>query len=371
MKSKSQLLLFGLALMVSLAGAWFEKTPGYMDAEYYYGNAVRLAQNNGWTEMVLWNYLDSPEGLPHAAHVYWMPLASFLAAASLMIFKTSSFFVARFPFILLSAFIPPLTAEISYSLSQNHRSAVLSGLLAVFSGFYCIYTHNVETFTLYMLLGGLFFLMIQKEPARINRRYVLMMGALAGGMHLSRADGLLWLVAGMGLIFIKSPESGWRKIKSFLTSAIYLFTGYAVIMSPWYLRNLLEWRTFFPEGISQAIWITNYNQLFIYPASRLSFQNWIAAGWSVLLSQRWSALMDNLKTVIGVQSMVILLPLMVWGVWRQKTKTAVRFGLMMEGITLIVMSLIFPLAGARGGFLHSSAAIQPLLWALVPEGLTG
>jgi len=33
------------------------------------------------------------------------------------------------------------------------------------------------------------------------------------------------------------------------------------------------------------------------------------------------------------------------------------------------MSFVFPYAGARGGFFHSGAALQPVLWASVPFGL--
>ncbi len=35
------------------------------------------------------------------------------------------------------------------------------------------------------------------------------------------------------------------------------------------------------------------------------------------------------------------------------------------------MTVIFPLAGARGGFLHSGAAFQPLFWTAGAEGLAG
>jgi hypothetical protein len=34
------------------------------------------------------------------------------------------------------------------------------------------------------------------------------------------------------------------------------------------------------------------------------------------------------------------------------------------------MTFVFPFQGARGGFFHSGAAVQPLLWALAPVGLT-
>jgi hypothetical protein len=34
------------------------------------------------------------------------------------------------------------------------------------------------------------------------------------------------------------------------------------------------------------------------------------------------------------------------------------------------MSLVFPFAGSRGGYFHSSIAVMPVLFALVPPGLT-
>jgi hypothetical protein len=40
-------------------------------------------------------------------------------------------------------------------------------------------------------------------------------------------------------------------------------------------------------------------------------------------------------------------------------------------ITFLVMTLVFPLVGWRGGFFHSGAALQPLLWAAAPVGLEG
>jgi hypothetical protein len=38
-------------------------------------------------------------------------------------------------------------------------------------------------------------------------------------------------------------------------------------------------------------------------------------------------------------------------------------------LLFVAMSLVFPFAGARGGMFHSSTALMPLLWILVPAGL--
>jgi hypothetical protein len=38
-------------------------------------------------------------------------------------------------------------------------------------------------------------------------------------------------------------------------------------------------------------------------------------------------------------------------------------------LLFLFMTLVFPFAGARGGFFHSSAALMPLLWALAAVGI--
>jgi hypothetical protein len=150
-----------------------------------------------------------------------------------------------------------------------------------------------------------------------------------------------------------------------------LLLAYALVMSPWYGRNLMVWGSLYPPGTSRAMWMVEYNQLFIYPPDLLSFDSWLKSGGGSLLSSRWQAVLENGKTLVGVQTEVFLLPLVVWGAIRLWRRNEVRLALLMELVTFGVMSLVFPLAGWRGGFLHSGAALQPMLWVLVPEGLAG
>jgi hypothetical protein len=65
---KLSLLLAGLGLIAALFVAAFQSAPGYMDADYYYAGGRTLATGHGFTEMVLWNYLDNPAGLPHPSN---------------------------------------------------------------------------------------------------------------------------------------------------------------------------------------------------------------------------------------------------------------------------------------------------------------
>ena len=48
-----------------------------------------------------------------------------------------------------------------------------------------------------------------------------------------------------------------------------------------------------------------------------------------------------------------------------------RIGIIVHLLIFISMTLIFPLAGSRGGFLHSSSSVQILIWILVADGLQG
>ena len=77
-----------LANVVFIMGiAIMQSTPGYMDADYYYASGLRIANSGSWSEPFIWNYLGDPQGLPHPAFSYWMPLAEALSFKNLIIFK--------------------------------------------------------------------------------------------------------------------------------------------------------------------------------------------------------------------------------------------------------------------------------------------
>jgi hypothetical protein len=76
--------------------------PGYTDAYYYFNAGQRLAEGHGLTDAYLWNYINAPDSLPGPSHVYWMPLESLVAAASMAVFGTS-FGAAQIPSVLCFA----------------------------------------------------------------------------------------------------------------------------------------------------------------------------------------------------------------------------------------------------------------------------
>jgi hypothetical protein len=355
-----------------------------MDAEYYYGGGIQLASGQGFTEMILWNYLDDPFGLPHPSHTYWMPMASIIASFGMFLTNSLDFVSARIFFILIASLIPPTTAALSFQINRKKRYAILSGLLSLFPGFYIFYLTNTETFAIYMLLGNLFFqFAFRKKPGfskegSVFVRY-LFLGMLAGLMHLTRADGLLWLFGAYilfcsDIIALLKKRNHKKKTAWFIQAAVpflIIITGYALIMSPWYIRNWEIYGQIFPSGNAKALWITEYNQTFAYPADSLSYQSWISSEWQNHFISRANALFENIKTLLFVQGEIFLVPLIFIGYWRLRKQNEVKFALTMFILMIVMMSFIFPYAGSRGGYLHSGSALQSFLWVLVPQGLAG
>lgn len=367
--------LFVLGASLAALAALGQPVPGYMDAEYYYGGALRLVNGDGFSEPYLWNYLDDPDGLPHPSHLYWMPLASILAAAGMKVFGAAHFWGARLPFILLYGLLPVISAQLSLKFLVKPRYAWIAGLLATFSGVYIVYSSIPETFVLYLVLGGLVWLLLYHggwKNASIKKLTfrAAILGLLVGLLHLSRADGIVWVAGGIAwIIWVSLANEKSPKLRVAIVGVGIFLLVYGLVMGGWYLRNVNLFGTLMAAGNSRTLWITNYDQTFSYPASQLTFANWQAAGIGLHLLARWDALVMNLKNLVAVQGLVILAPLMLAGLWKMRKMVAVQFaGLMLLG-TLALMTLVFPYAGSRGGYLHSASVFQTLLWAAAPSGL--
>lgn len=372
MKTLHLSLLYLLSLAILLAVAFFQHSPGYMDAEYYQAGGTSIASGS-WQEPFIWNYLDDPAGLPHPAFSYWMPLASLLAAAGMTLSGSLTFTAGRLGFILLAAGVSPLTATLAYRLHPDRRSALLAGLLAVCAGFYLPYLPATDTFGLVMLLGGGFLLLGHGLGEQRAEKHTLLrdlamafgLGVLAGLLHLSRADGILWLGVG-GLAVLGRLPSAWRRR---LPSFILLSLGYLLVMGPWMARNQAVFGSFLSPAGLRPLWITTYDALYAYPASLLTPQHWLASGLPALLAARLQALGVNLQSLLAVQGQIFLLPLMLAGLWQLRRERAVRLGGLAWVMIFGLMTLVFPFQGWRGGYFHSAAALQPLLWAATPLGL--
>lgn len=386
MDRRIYILLFFLGLGLAGLVSLFQRTPGYMDAEYYFAGGRRLAERYGFTEVFLWNYLDDPAGLPHPSHTYWMPLASILAAIGMVIFNSTQFWAAKAPFLLIGGVIPPITAGLAYSISKRSDHGLMAGLLAVVPGFYLSYLGTTDTFGLYMLLGASWLQVAgwwEKKNGQADLvLWPFLLGIIAGIMHLARTDGFLWFLLGVALIgycglggkrsliVSREPSETSREgIRVGITSFFWLLFGYLLVLGFWLWRNLHLFQRPFPPGVERTLWLTNYDELYSFPADILTPGYWWASGLEAIIRERLIALGRNLESAWIVQGEIFLAPLILWGLWHWRRDVRVWMGMLVWGMTLLVMSFLFPFAGWRGGFFHSGAAIQPLFWAVVPSGL--
>jgi len=372
MNWRHYLILFLIGLLVPFAISRFQHLPGYMDADYYFAGGAELAKGNGFTEPYLWNYLDDPQGLPHPSHTYWMPLASIVSAIGMWAAGQITYAAGRFPFILLSACVPLLTATLAFDITRQTRLGMVSGLLSIFSMFYAPWMPIPDNYGLYMILGGTFLLLAPRKEKWIP----LVIGILAGFITLARSDGLLWLgLAGLTVMWkFANKDDGTKNsftewIALIVPAGLLALLGYFLVMGGWHYRNMRLFDSFMTPGGGRLIWLENYNQTFSYPAESITREGFLRAGWGAAFDIRLKALSSNLSNAFAAQGEVFLLPFIFIGLWKLRRDIRTRIAITGWLILLLVMTLIFPFAGSRGSFFHAGAAFQLYWWAAAPMGL--
>lgn len=384
-------LLALASLGINLTIAQFQTMPGYMDADYYFVNAQRIFLGHGWTEEFLWNYLDMPEGIPHPAFLYWMPLASMIGAVGMRLTGIESFSSARIGFLVIAVTIPLLTAWLAQKITRKKKTALLAGVMALFPGYYLPYLTITETFGIYMVLGGSYFLFAGKLFDLLNSTtntnskrfglvlYTLVWGSIGGLMHLARAEGILWFLIGLGslvyMIFSCSlktePHSTRSRYQSRFEAEWLLISyiaGYILIMHQWLLRNHALYGSIFPDGSARTLWLVDYDDLFMFPSSNLTPIRWWELGIMNLIEARWWSFWQNFKTTIAVQGMILLLPLSFLGIWNKRHNIQTKLGVVCWLGVWVLMTVVYPFQGGRGGYFHSIAALQPLFWTWASTG---
>jgi len=364
------LLLALLGLALSIGVAQFQHFPGYLDSDYYFAGGVQLAQGKGFSEPYLWNYLDDPQGLPHPSHGYWLPLSSIIAAAGLwltgrttLVSEQATYEAGRLGFLILSALVPVVTAALAYQFSRQPKLGLISGLLAVFSVYYTSFLPVIDNYGPYLVLGGLYFLLLGSR-----RTYAyLFLGAVAGLMSLARSDGILWFGLTMLLILWRF-RTDKRTVVAGANVALAL-CGFFLVMGPWFWRTYSTFGTPMAPGGGHLVWLKSYDETFAYPADQITFQAWLSQGWIPIISARLSALRWNLLNAFAAQGEIFLLPFILIAIWRYRGDERVRLAVLGWLALFLVMTVIFPFAGSRGGFFHSGAAVQAVWWALAPLGL--
>ncbi|MBI3244763.1 MAG: glycosyltransferase family 39 protein [Chloroflexi bacterium] len=366
MPRRDLFFLFFLALIFNFALASFVSGPWYVDDAYYFGGALRLASGEGFTEPYLWNYLGNPTALPQPSHLYWMPLTSIIAALSMMAFG-QSFAAARLPLILIASLLPLITYHCSLLTTGLRRHALAAGLLAIFCGFYAIYWGTTDSFALYAVVVSLTFVALWRGLEIGDWRLVIAAGACAGLAHLTRADGVLVLL--LLVLWTIGQELFGGKGRSFvIRHSSSVVVGYLLVMLPWFIRNFIVAGSPFGVGGAGTLWLIEYNDIFNYPPN-LTPARYFAADWSVILDGKLQSLISNLQTIVAVQGMIFLTPLIAIGLWQLRKHMLYRIVTLYAVLLYAAMTFAFSLPGMRGGLFHSGAALMPFYFPAALIGL--
>jgi 4-amino-4-deoxy-L-arabinose transferase-like glycosyltransferase len=356
------LLSAAFALIAALAMVYvLNPRPSYLDSYYHYNAAARWASGEGLTDTALWVYLGLPEGLQEPitetpSHLYWMPMTSLLAGASMKVFGIS-YAAAQIPMALCYAGAILLSALAGGWLGGAKRHAALAMLLMLASSSFAPMWGETDTFAPYALFGaGALAAMVQARVTD-NWRWWLFAGLLSGAGHLTRSDGLLLVMVGVLVALLSG-----RRSRTVGLAAVVI--GYLVVMGPWFVRMINVVGAPLPVGGLQTAYITAYEQIFRYPWHELSLGS---VGIPALIQTRIETLPQNLGTFFVSEGWLVLWPLMLWGLFRAHPAARLTVGLFALGLH-VAMSLVFAWPAARGGLFHGASALMPWWSALTIIG---
>jgi len=361
---RDYLILAALALIIGVAAAAPLHNPGYTDAYYYYNAAARLVGGQGLTDAVLWTYLGNPTTLPAPSHLYWLPMPSFVAAVGMAIFGIG-FKAAQVGFVALYIALALIGAWLGGRLGGTRRTGWLSGLVTLLSGYFLPYWFTTATFAPFAVFAAL--ALIGCGIGRAHEKTLAWAGAgvCCGLAHLTRNDGLFVVAA----LVIAALWGRWRTGRAW-RGAIIGVASYLLIMTPWFARNLSISGTILPAGGLDLAFARTYDDLFNYPP-RIEASAFFAQGLGAILRGRGEALALNAQTFLAVEGGILIAPLMVIGLWRQRRDPLLAGFLLYMPALHLLMTLVFPFSGMRGGLFHSAAALVPFWAALGVIGLEG
>ena len=368
-------VIYLVSLLFFAAIAVFRATPGYMDESYYLIGARNLSIGQGFQENILWNFLDDPQGLPHPSHLYWMPLVSIISAFGMKILG-NSYISGSLPMAILAAFIPTLMYLLLMAWRKQPFWAITGAVISFLGGYYLIYYSAVDAFSLYMLLGYGYFGSVTKLLVNQTQKrqilFGLLSGLIAGLMHLTRADGLLWVVM-IPLFLLVDSIRRKRNIQAIIVHTFPIVLAaigaYLLVMSPWYIRNIRLFGTFTAPGSSSNLFLITYNDLYAFPSSINTLQRWLESGMHAIFERRLEAAGVNLLSLIGVQLLIFQIPVFLIGVWNNRKKTWTQVNMLGLVILFLFFTLLFPFAGKRGGYFHAATVFQIFIWAMSIDGL--
>lgn len=360
LSARELVVLFVIGLVARVGAALPVDYAPYADPAYYTLVAQRLASGEGFTVPVIWSFLEvgstlpDPASLPVPSNGHWMPLTSIVAAGAMTLLG-DSWRAGQVPMILLSALLVPMTAALAAWLFRRRSVAILSAVIAIFSGPLLVYYPVIDNFAVFGVLGaGALASAIRAAQPGTSAGWLILSGALAGGATLARIDGALLTVAPAVAWLVRAEHrrpSGW--LVGFGSAAAFL-----VILGPWLLRNAVVFGSALPSAGGSTLWITSYNEQFSI-GHEISIGSYLDAGIGLIIGSKldaWFQLLGRTAVLLGGVFILTFVPALWMARRRRDLWPFAAYFLVM----FLAMGGLFTFHAPRGAFYHSAPAWLPI-----------
>jgi len=376
------LLLYGLALVVRLVLLWHFPDPAYPDSFYYVDVARALTAGEGFNVDFIWIFpevggvLPVDPVLPIPSNAHWMPLASVVQVPFLLVFGNVAW-ASALPFALIGATAAPLTWAIARDAGANRTVAIGAGVLIAIPVLSLTFMVQPDNFSLYQPLVAASLWMGARGLKGSPRSFALA-GLLAGLATLSRNDGLLVLAA-LGLAFAWDRWRAWRSSRVRaggpyrpaipFTAAIACVGLFALVMAPWWIRQLAVFGSLSPSSASGRVFfirdIGEWNSI----TAPATLDHLLGMGIGPFLATRIGGLVSALTIFTTLIAGFVLAPFMIIGAWSRRRSLDFGPFFLYAGLLFGFSTLVSAVHVPGGTFIHSAVALAPQAYILAVEGI--
>ena len=347
--NKTTIALFIIGCVVLGCASLYVDPQASMDAAYYHIMANQLEKGKGFTEPVIWHYLNKYNSLEHPVD-YWMPLG-------IVLYYLTRFLTGAGGEVWLNIFIWAFLAVLIYqnvlSLTQSRFCAGVSFCIHILCGRNMFYLLTTDNIAFSAVLGYCYFGLL---AAKESKWYLT---AVSGGLiALLRIEGVIFAALGGLIEFYKT-----RRLKVlFLYICLVL-----LVLAPWVIRNMQVLKTPWSTN-SKAIFLRSYSELFNEEFLG-TLENYLALGYKEILSQKLNGLWVSLLNLIVVPAQFVFFPVWLPGLvflWKRGSK---GFTLFFVLLFWLLCGLVFTHQAEKGTAMHISAFFYPCYAILSGLGL--
>ena len=298
-------LVFVIAAVVRAAMAAQIVFPKPEDTAYYVHVARNLLEGRGLVSDSLWSYQTPPLVFPRPAFEVWLPLPTFLAAATMALLGTS-FAAAQVSSILVSSLVPVLAWRLAADVAEERQLPTgRARTLALGTGLatavylplvlYGALPDSTAPFTVIALAAALLMARIARDPrgARLTDPRLIALGLVLGLGALTRNEAALLALIWVGVAWFMTHVSLAARVRLIGGAAIVAL----IVFLPWAYRDWVVFGSPLPgQAAANALSVVGHD-IFAWNDPP-TVERYLAVGPERLLEMRVEGTIHNLVNVL-------------------------------------------------------------------------